>query len=112
MASEYEGPGLRVPVEEIGSTGYTREEKQKTKAPPGGDPPLMENTRSRGGKGPRPRTRAGDACPPKRGGASTGEKKRKREITVSYSSQFASGSTKARKYATAVLSPQPLTQTT
>ena len=80
-ASEYEGPGLRVPVEEIGSTGYTREEKQKTKAPPGGRPPHSWSTRGaeaeRGlGPEPGPATRA----LPKRGGASTGEKKGKGKL--------------------------------
>ena len=87
------------------STGEGKAEKQDS--PPGATPPLQEHTRNRGGKGASPRPKPAKRAPPWKGGASTGEKE-KREITVSCSSQFASGSTKARNYATAVLSRQPL----
>ena len=43
-------------------------EKHKTKAPPRGRPPLKEHTRSRGGKGAWPLTRAGEARAPRGAG--------------------------------------------
>ena len=107
-ASEYEGPGLRVPVTQI---SFSRKKtKDRGKRPPGGDPHSRSTRGVGSGKGPSPGPGPAKRASSQRGRASTGEEE-KGKITVSCSSQFASGSTKARNYATAVLSRQPLTQT-
>ena len=109
-ASEYEGPGLRVPVtqSEIHLRWFSFSRKNTRQRPPPGGDPHSRSTRGVGsGKGPSPGPGPAKRASPQRGRASTGEEE-KGKITVSCSSQFASGSTKARNYATAVLSRQPL----
>ena len=94
-------PGYESPWRKL-AVLVTLERKNKRQRHPRGATPHSWRTRGaeaeRGlGPGPGPVTRD-----PQEGRGVYGREKRKREITVSYSSQFASGSTKARKYATAL----------
>ena len=78
MASEYEGPGLRVPVtqNEIHDGFCFHGKTQDKGTPPGATPTQgahVELGRERGLAPPGPAKRA----PPQRGGASTGEEKGK-----------------------------------
>ena len=79
MASEYEGPGLRVPVtqNEIHRWILFSWKNTRQRSPPGATPTHGAHAEPGRERGPGPPTRAGEARAPQRGGASTGEEKGK-----------------------------------